>query len=316
VGTATAKTIIGSKRPDLLRGSNGRDVIRGLKGADRLFGHRGDDRLEGNSGPDLLVGGPGRDVLLGGPGNDRINAKDGQRDVISCGPGRDTVRRDAVDLVALDCGSANPPPVQAPRPDRTILLENQPWVCLGRVDLDLVKVTMRTGTDDAVRLLRNCSGRIGRIEVDTWAHDGIKIGRGAHDIVVQSGYVNCRGISPGAHQDGVQVMSGERITLRNVSIRCGNNGTNAQFFVTQGIPSDPPPVDVVCVKCLFGGGAGASLFVGVSTRSGARRTIICTGRFRAIRVDPGAERVVNVGNKVLPRNHPACADVSGLRRGN
>ncbi|MGH3103676.1 MAG: calcium-binding protein [Gaiellaceae bacterium] len=310
---ATPTTITGTSRADVLRGSKGPDVIRGLAGADRLFGYGGNDRLEGGSGGDVLVGGPGRDVLRGGAGNDRINARDGERDLISCGLGRDTVLKDVVDVLDRDCPpvGGSPPP---PRPDRTVILDNEPWLCLGTVDLDLVKVTLRTTVEDAIRLDRNCSGRVGRIEVDTWTADGIKVqnrGTVAHDLVIESGYVKCHDVAGDYHQDGIQAMGGYRITFRNLRIDCLRN---SNLFLARGGAGASTPTDIVCEGCVLGPNTAQTLFFAPSLRSGARRTTICTGRYRAIRIHPEAVEIVNVGNKVLPHTHPSCADVTGRGR--
>ena len=302
------RKITGTPKADLLRGTKRADLIKGLGGNDRLFGYRGDDRLEGGVGNDLLVGGNGRDVLRGGAGNDRISARDGARDSISCGTGRDVVVRDRIDALARDCpADALPPPTTGQR----VVLTDQAWSCLGPVNLDLVKVTMRTRVDDAVRIDQNCTGRVGRIEIDTWTADGIKVqnrGDVAHDLVVESGYVKCHDIFGDYHQDGVQAMGGYRLTFRNLRIDCLGN---SNFFLSRGGSGASTPTDVVCEGCVLGPNAGQTLFYAPSLRSGARNTTICTGRFRAVRIEPGAEQIVNVNNRTLPRAHPSCANVTG-----
>lgn len=305
--------IIGTKGPDLLRGTKGADVIRGLGGSDRLFGYAGDDRLEGGAGPDVLVGGGGRDYIGGGQGNDRIDARDGARDFISCGIGGDIVRKDRTDRVARDCEptGGTPPPPPPPTVGNSVILEEEPWVCLGPVDLDLVKVTMRTTSEDAIRLDENCSGRIGRVEVETWTADGIKVhnrGTVAHDLVIESGYVKCHDVAGESHQDGVQVQGGYRLTFRNLRVDCLRN---SNLFISRGGSGASTPTDVVCEGCVLGPNSAQTLFFATSIRSGARRTTICEGRVQAKRIAGGAEEIVDVDNKVLPRNDPACADVTG-----
>jgi hypothetical protein len=106
------------------------------------------------------------------------------------------------------------------------ILQERQFLCRGRVDLDLVRVTMRRTVDDAISLDENCSGRIGRIEVDTWTADGIKVqnhGKVAHDLVIESGYVKCHDIAGEYHQDGIQVMGGRSITFRNLRVDCLGN---------------------------------------------------------------------------------------------
>jgi hypothetical protein len=325
-GVSAQRPVTGTSKGEVLRGSARADVIRGYGGGDRLYGYRGNDLLLGGAGNDVLVGGLGTDRLYGGPGNDRLNARDGVRDFIYCGAGRDTVIRDGRDAVSGDCeGGAAPPtpgptppptpsPGPTPRPGHTVVLENQPWNCRGHVDLDLVRVTMRSNTQDAVQLDQNCSGRVGRIEVETWTGDGIKIqnrGTVAHDLVVESGYVKCHDVAPGHHQDGVQAMGGSRITFRGLRVDCLRN---SNFFLARGGSGASTPTEIVCDGCVFGPNSGQTFFVTTSVRSGARNSTICHGRFTDVRIDPSASSPVNVGNRLLPRNHPSCVNVTGRGR--
>jgi hypothetical protein len=164
---------------------------------------------------------------------------------------------------------------------------------------------MRTVSDDAIHLRENCTGRIGRIEIDTWTRDGLKINApapAAHDLAIESGYIRCHGQTEG-HQDGIQVIGGERIALRHLSIHCTSN-PNAQLFLSAA--NGGMPTDVVCDGCLMGRDAAQTLFIWTSVRSGARNSTICQGRFDAIRVE-GAQSPVNEGNSVVPSSDPRCA---------
>jgi hypothetical protein len=300
----------GTESAEMLRGTPGDDTIFGLGGPDRLYGLEGNDYVAGGAGPDLVVGGPGRDVLAGGPGDDRIEAKDGEPDVIHCGSGNDTIERDEQDRLESDC----PTEVEATIPGEAVVLVDTPWACRERVDLDLVKVTLRTEVDDAVSIDQNCSGRIGRIEVDTWTGDGIKVqnrGTVAHDLVIESGYVKCHAVYGDYHQDGIQVMGGTRLTFRNLAVDCLGN---ANLFLSEGGGLSSTPTDVVCESCIFGPQSAQTLFYAGSIRSGARDTVICTGRFRAVRVEPEAQDLVDEGNRVLDHDDPTCADVTASER--
>jgi hypothetical protein len=190
----------------------------------------------------------------------------------------------------------------------SVRLVDEEWVCRGRVDVDLVKVEIRTIQRDAIYLREGCSGRIGRIEVDTWTGDGIKVNATepvVHDLVVEGGYVRCHAQGPGGHQDGIQVMGGERITFSGLEINCSSE-PNAQFYVSALAPG--MPTDVVCDGCLLGAGAAQTFFVDESVRSGARNTLICPGRFRAVRIDGSlAQELVFEGNQVLPADDERCA---------
>jgi hypothetical protein len=159
---------------------------------------------------------------------------------------------------------------------------------------------------DAIQLRTNCSGRIGRIEVDTWREDGLKVNAPApvaHDLVIEGGYIRCHAQSDGAHQDGIQAMGGTRITFRNLELNCNSN-PNAQIFINAA--NGGSPVDIVCENCFLGSGGGSSLFINNSLRSGARNTTICPGRFSPIRIESGAQSPVNSGNTVLPASDPRC----------
>lgn len=191
------------------------------------------------------------------------------------------------------------------------VLEDRPFRCQGEVDLDLVRVTMRTPVEDAISIDENCTGRIGRVEVETWTADGIKVqnhGDVAHDLVIESGFVKCHDVAGEYHQDGIQVMGGRGITFRNLRVDCLGN---ANLFLAEGGLKASTPTDVVCEGCIFGPHSAQTLFYADSIRSGARDTTICTGRFRAIRVEPEAEAIVDVENEVLPRDDPSCEDVTG-----
>ena len=193
-----------------------------------------------------------------------------------------------------------------------VILVDRPFRCLGVVDLDLVRVTIRTALDDAISLDENCTGRIGRVEVETWTADGIVVqnrGSVAHDLVIESGFVKCHAFAEGAHQDGVQVMGGRGLTFRDLRIDCLGN---ANFFVAEGGLHASTPTDVVCEGCVLGPNSSQTLFYADSVRSGARQTTICTGRSRAVRAEPSAEAGVEDENRVLPHDDPSCADVTGV----
>ena len=61
----------------------------------------------------------------------------------------------------------------------------------------------------------------------------------------------------------------------------------------------------MCVNCVLGSGAAQTLFVANAIRSGARSSIICEGRFRAVRtagsIDPVLER-----NRIVPASNARC----------
>jgi hypothetical protein len=288
-----------------ITGTSGPDTLVGTPQADTLRGWRGDDRLDGRGG---------RDTVYGGLGNDTVYAADGTVDTIDCGDGRDSVQADASDVVRANCetrtGAApgpapGPAPSPSPSPSGSVVLVDRTWTCTGAVDLDLVKVTMRTADADAIHLRTNCTGRIGRIEVQTWTRDGLKVNApapAAHDLVIEGGYIRCYGASAG-HQDGIQAMGGQRVTFRNLEVNCSSNPAQ-QFFVNS--VNGGRPTDIVCEGCVLGARAASTLLVMSSTRSGARNSIVCTGRYFSIRIESQAVSPVNSGNTVVPATDPRC----------
>ena len=161
-------------------------------------------------------------------------------DRVDCGPGRDKVVVDLSDRIWGGCeqvsrpGGQTKPPPAPPVSGNSIVLYDEPFICKGPVDIGLVKVTMPSTVQDAIRLAEDCSGRIGRIEIDTWTADGIKVqnhGTVAHDLVIESGYVKCHDVAGNYHQDGIQAMGGTRLTFRKLTVDCLGN---ANLFVNQG----------------------------------------------------------------------------------
>jgi hypothetical protein len=195
-----------------------------------------------------------------------------------------------------------PPPL--PPPAGSVVVVDRTWTCEGPVNIPLVRVTMHANAD-AIHLRENCSGRIGRIEVDTWTLDGLKVNApapAAHDLVIEGGYIRCHDSTPDAHQDGIQAMGGTRVRFVGLELNC-NSGPNAQLFIAAA--NGGRPTDIVCDGCFLGSGAGSSLFIATSTRSGAVNTLICPGRFSPIRIQ-GATEPVNVSNTVLPASDARC----------
>ena len=85
--------------------------------------------------------------------------------------------------------------VPEPPPSGNNLIRTSRWVCSSFVNYDLVKITITQSTqrEDAVQLASGCNGRIGRLEIDTSASDGIHVGAGAHDLTVGGGYLRSHG---------------------------------------------------------------------------------------------------------------------------
>jgi hypothetical protein len=184
---------------------------------------------------------------------------------------------------------------------RTVTLVDKSWHCTRRVNLDLVRVVMRSASEHAVYLSSGCTGRIGRLEVETWHQDGVKVWPGAHDLVIQGGTIVCHDRDLSTHQDGVQAQGGERVTFRKLTIDC-RTSNNAAFFVSA---TRTVPTDIVCVRCTFLP-ANSTVSIKRSLRSGIRDSTVCRGRTAAIRIQPEAIAPVDAGNVVLGRHHPRC----------
>jgi hypothetical protein len=197
-------------------------------------------------------------------------------------------------------GKTPPPP-----PPRTLALVNQTWVCSGPVDLDSVTVTIdqSSAARDAVHLRDGCTGRIGQLVVNQSVGDGVKVAQGVHDLVVGGGSVRCFAKGPDLHQDGIQVMGGSRITFRGLTVDCGRAGErliNSNLFIKESGRSTEPPSDVVCVDCVFGGGAAHTVNIQASVRSGVENSTICTAKYPKLTLTVGAGAVdpVVAGNTV------------------
>lgn len=303
----------GAAAPErVIKGTKKADTLTGSPGKDRILGYRGNDWLRGLAGDDVLDGGRGRDIVSGGPGNDRIFSRDGVRDRIYCGLGKDRVVADVLDRIQADCEarlrpSEEPPPLPPPSGMKIVQVDRA-WTCTGPVDLDLVKITMNAGSGgrDAINLRTDCSGLIRRVEIDTWTGDGVKINAPApatHDLLIGGGYIRCFDHEPGAHQDGVQALGGERITFRNVEINC-TSLPNAQFFISAA--NGGLPTEIVCERCFLGSGAASTFGIGESLRSGVRNSLICPGRFHDVNITGSAVAPVNVGNTVLRADDERC----------
>jgi hypothetical protein len=314
-------------------GTRGPDDLRGTSAGELLFSFGGPDRVDAGDGSDLIDPGNSNDAVFAGPGDDRIRAFDGARDTIECGDGYDVAFVDSFDRtrnceevyesddmslpVTPDPPTTASPGVRSPAglARGTFVLVDEPWVCEGPVDVDLVKVTIHRQTMpiDAVSLGQNCTGRIGRIEIETWSGDGIKVqnaGRAAHDLVVESGSIRCYEKTGAYHQDGIQVMGGRRITFRDMDVDCGRPGVNANLFIAQGGSHATVPTDIVFERGRLGPNAAHTILVADAVRSGVRDTVICPGRWFTYMTQRTAVAVVDAGNRTLRAGSSSCSSVN------
>lgn len=206
-----------------------------------------------------------------------------------------------------------PPP---PPSGNTLTVTDRTWRCSGPVNYDLVKITIsgNVGRTDGAVLGSGCTGRIGRIEIDTANADGIHIGAFAHDLQIDGGYVHSTGVCSSCgdvHVDGIQALGGQRITLRNLDINYPT-ATNSAFYFNTGSGGQDRPTDIVCDGCTIRRGVDRNRVVRIynSTRSGVRNSTVyycgdrpqCSAGGRnapAIDISSGATDPVNVNNRLI-----------------
>ncbi len=279
-------------------GTAGADNLLGLGGADRLYGFEGDDRLTGGPGPDVLVGGAWPRRPRRRAGQRPASTRSGRR----AGPHllRLRNRRIVQDRSRRARRTARPPSRRADdHGSQTVILDDRSWSCREQVDLDLVKVTMRrrsTTRSRSTRTARAASAgsrsRPGRATGSRCRTAGIV----AHDLVIESGYVKCHDVYGDYHQDGIQVMGGLRLHVQESRRRLPRE--------REPLPERGrgPAVDADgrrLRRVYPGPELGQTLFFAGSLRSGVRDTVVCTGRFRAIRIEPEAEEIVEENTRVL-----------------
>jgi hypothetical protein len=318
----------GTSRGDVLRGTDGNDRVYGYGGDDSLYGYAGNDVLVSGNGDDVVDAGTGDDSIT-------VSGDRRSSDQVSCGSGRDSVTADRNDRVASDCEnvqrgsstqnssppSSPPPPPSSPPPSpsppppapsppppapsppppppslppssASVVLNGQGWTCDKPVNLDLVKIYNPGG--NGITLATGCSGRIGRIEVDTWSTDPMRITQQAgSNIRIDGGYLRChaRDEAAGVHQDGVQSRGGSNILIRNVEIDCGS-ANNGGIFLTGG--------SNVVYENMFVKPANRSVILEAGPSSGIRNSTVCEGRTGGI-VGSG----LNENNIVLPLKDSRC----------
>lgn len=207
--------------------------------------------------------------------------------------------------------SSPPPPVEEPPPANSVITDRQ-FVCNGPVNLDLLRIQMNAPSSDALVLASNCTGRIGRVEIEGPMADGIKVqnanANAAHDLVIESGYVFCGRAAEGVHQDGMQAMGGSNITFRNLVIDClGGGGGN--LFPARGGSGATTPTNIVCVNCAIGPRHPNPVQIQHSTDSGIRDSLVCRSEASGRAIIVGTRdvvRPVNVNNEIAPVGDPRC----------
>lgn len=210
-------------------------------------------------------------------------------------------------LVVAAVGLAGAGPASAGGPlTGSITLVDKGWTCTGPVALASVSVTITKnlagplrgqGNVDAIHIHSGCTGTIDKLTVVQYQGDGVKVGQGAHDLVVQSGSVSCLDRAAGKHQDGVQVMGGRNILFRNFTVQC-QSANNSAFFVNQGTSSSEVPTGVVCDGCFLSGG-GITVRIYHSVSSGVENSTIVAGHLSPLHINKSsAVNPVNTNNTI------------------
>ena len=196
---------------------------------------------------------------------------------------------------------------------------NSTWYCNGPVNVELVKVTITTAENlDAIRL-DSCTGRIGRVEVETNGLDGLKVRNiepVAHDLTIEGGYVRCTGRPESAHQDGIQAIGGSRITFRDLVIWCGTPepdwgaGVNSSALFGKAGAGPAPPTDIVIEHSVMGPGTANGVLIAESVRSGIRGSVACpdfTAAGGPITLGIDSIDGIDVGNEKPTLDDPRCS---------
>jgi hypothetical protein len=162
----------------------------------------------------------------------------------------------------------------------SVNLVNQTWKCTSSVNLDSVTVTMTSGNKVAIVLTNGCTGTIKSIRINTNASDGVHVNMGAHDVTIGGGSITCTGHVKGAHQDGIQVMSGTNMTFAKLTIDCPT-ANNADLYVNwSGVKNTTPPSNILCNGCYLYGTQSSTAFIGAhSSDSGLKGSTLCPSRY-------------------------------------
>jgi len=170
-----------------------------------------------------------------------------------------------------------------PTGNNLILPDNTTWRCTSNVNYDLVKVniTQQEQRQDAVFLSSGCTGHIGRLEVDTWASDGIHIGPFAENLTIDGGYAivhdRCGTACDPLHADVIQVLGGSNITFNNFNVELQySERTNSALYINCGNNCQQRPTDIVFNNSTFKRTPDKNRVVriGNSVRSGIRNSTV------------------------------------------
>jgi len=208
-----------------------------------------------------------------------------------------------VGVVAAGAANANPLAARGSHANGSIdeasttsvVVKDKSWACIGPVNLASVSVTITNKTPVAILLGDGCTGTIATISVVTNYADGVHVNGTAHDLKINGGSITCTGRGDGVHQDGVQAMSGSRVTFSNLTINCPS-ASNADFFVNwSGNQKVSQPSNILCVSCrLYGTQSGTAFVAAHSSDSGLKYSTLCPSRYYTFR--KYSNTAVDVGN--------------------
>jgi hypothetical protein len=164
----------------------------------------------------------------------------------------------------------------------------------GELDVDeIIVIDPREGgywpdgkDTDAVHL-GGATGRIGELVTLDTGQDVCKVGRGTHDLVIDSWFSRAKpreqreeGV-PSVHQDGFQFMNAQRVTIEHADYESPTGNNAGLWFnpisVGSADPGNAQNPDLV-VDCVCNGGRivnrNHGVHLGPSTRCGARNTLL------------------------------------------
>lgn len=184
----------------------------------------------------------------------------------------------------------------AQTPTQPDIVQNSQWVCTGPQNRNLVRITINQNGSDAVQFRQNCSGRIGRLEVEGDFADCLKVSPpapAAHDIVIEGGYCNFTGTNT-SHQDCIQAGGGQNFDIRNFVFDCGPTGGGNWFIASF---NGGQPRNYICTHCAFGSRHNNQIRTPSDAGSGVRDSMVCLSNSGRPTYEPAS---ANMGGNFSP----------------
>jgi hypothetical protein len=185
-------------------------------------------------------------------------------------------------------------PTGGPPLTGSVNLTDQTFLCYGPLNLKSLQVTIEADSPvkAAVKFEKGCTGSVGKLVVHQALDDGVDVG-GATNLTVGGGLITCSGHVPGAHQDGIQVMSGNHVTFSNMTVEC-TTSTNSGFYVN-AITTGDLPTNILFTHGTIDPAGSSTAFVNQATNSGVEYSVLYPSRDYTYRASPAA---INVGNTI------------------